>query len=233
MLKGITRAVGNLGRGVGRIARGNVREGLRDIGGSAKTLAPALAFIPGVGTAAALGIGAVGGALSSRSGASANDFLRGAATGAGRAGVGVGAKALLPGIGGMVRGGGAAGLPPVPGAAVTPMNVAAPMGMASSAAPGAGAYSGGGGIGGVVTGIGRWIEKNPAPAAQIGATIAQTYGASQIGKAEDRRAGMEETALQRQWAEDDRLRDARQRAWQIIQARRGNPAPFGGYSGRA
>jgi hypothetical protein len=68
-------------RGLGRIARGNVRQGLRDMAPSAKIAA---AFIPG-GALATAGLGAAAGALEQGRGASFGDIAGGAARGAGTA----------------------------------------------------------------------------------------------------------------------------------------------------
>jgi len=68
-------------RGLGRIARGNVRQGLRDMAPSAKIAA---AFIPG-GALATAGLGAAAGALEQGRGASFGDIAGGAVRGAGTA----------------------------------------------------------------------------------------------------------------------------------------------------
>lgn len=102
-------------RGIGRIARGKFKQGLGDIGGGIKDLAPGLAFIPGVGSLAALGIGAAGGALSrgADKGFNLRNIVQGGAGGAGRAGTGIALKGigskLLSGIQGAGGVGGATG----------------------------------------------------------------------------------------------------------------------------
>lgn len=58
---GLAKKVSNGVRGLGRLARGNVKEGLKDIGGAAAVAAPFL--IPGVGGLATKGLGALGGLL--------------------------------------------------------------------------------------------------------------------------------------------------------------------------
>lgn len=63
-------------RGIGRIVRGDVRAGLRDIGQGAQAAGPALAFIPGVN---AVGMGAMmagAGALGTKKGAGLADSLK-------------------------------------------------------------------------------------------------------------------------------------------------------------
>ena len=109
MRRFIERYTSNPIRGLGRIARGNVRQGLRDMAPAAKVAA---AFIPG-GALASAGLGAAAGALEQGRGASAKDFARGAAGGAA---TGMAGKAFVqnaPGISSMFTGGG--GAPPVPG----------------------------------------------------------------------------------------------------------------------
>ena len=80
----LRNAVSRPVRGLGRIARGNVRQGLGDIGAGARAAAPVVAMVPGVGTLAAAGMGAAGGALerAGQSGANFGSVLGGAAGGA-------------------------------------------------------------------------------------------------------------------------------------------------------
>jgi hypothetical protein len=87
-------------RGIGRIARGNVRQGLRDMSGAA----PIAAMFAG-GPVGSTIVGALGGALGAKKDASMKDFLTGGLKGAG-AGLAAGAA------GGALRGaqGGAQGL---------------------------------------------------------------------------------------------------------------------------
>lgn len=85
-------------RGIGRMARGNVRQGLRDIAPAAQVAAM---FVPG-GQAASAGLGALAGALGQERGASAGDFARGAVGGASTAMAG---RAAQQGIRGMFSAG--------------------------------------------------------------------------------------------------------------------------------
>jgi hypothetical protein len=121
--KGAERFVTNPVRGVGRIARGNVRQGLRDIAPAAQVGAM---FVPG-GQAASAGLGALAGALGQERGASVGDFARGAVGGAGTAMAGRFAQQNFRagmadggGIGGGIKGiftgaGRTPGTPPAPG----------------------------------------------------------------------------------------------------------------------
>lgn len=225
-LKKAAHTVSNPVRGIGRIARGNVRAGLRDIGSSVKTLSPALAFVPGVGTAAALGIGALGGGLAAKKGAGIGDVAKGAAGGAAGAYAGTQLKSALPGIrqgiGQLASRGGAAGAE-IAGAGAGAG--AGGGGMTAMAMPavnvgGAGAgAAGAGGAGGTMAGIGNVargagnvaqnvggaVLKHGATAAQLAGVGAQAYGAQQEGKAMDRQLDFQEEGTRRDWARDEEL----------------------------
>src|SRR3990167_9900753 len=103
----VTRPV----RGVGRILRGKVKQGLGDIGSAAQRAAPLLA-LTGVGAPLAIGIGAAGGALErgARRGFNIENIARGGVTGGGRAA----ATQALKGVAGRL--GGAPGAPATAGA---------------------------------------------------------------------------------------------------------------------
>jgi len=103
MRRFIERYTSNPIRGLGRIVRGNVRQGLRDMAPAAKIAA---AFIPG-GALASAGLGAAAGALEQERGASARDIVGGAVRGAGTATALRGAQQQVRG---MLTGGGAGGV---------------------------------------------------------------------------------------------------------------------------
>lgn len=78
MFKKIGEGIASPFRGIGRIARGNVRQGLRDLSGATKLAA---AFVPG-GAMAAGALGALGGAMGAQRGAGFGDVAKGAGGGA-------------------------------------------------------------------------------------------------------------------------------------------------------
>lgn len=101
--KGVQKVITNPIRGVGRIARGNVRQGLRDMSGAVQTAAM---FVPG-GAMVAGGLGALGGAMGAGKGASFGDIAGRAALGGA---AGVGGQAMRKGFqSGMADGGGLGG----------------------------------------------------------------------------------------------------------------------------
>src|SRR5690606_27016684 len=97
-------------RGIGRIVRGKLREGLEDIGHGAKNIAPVVLGATGVGFPAALAVGAAGGALERgvRKGADFGDMLSGAVGGAASGALGHTGGRVLRGIPSLFSGGGAA-----------------------------------------------------------------------------------------------------------------------------
>lgn len=184
-------------RGVGRLLRGKFREGLGDIGSAAKTAAPLLHAIPGVGTGLAMGIGAAGGAL--EAGLDKNprtNWLKSAAGGATRAGAGALASRYLGG--GAGGGGGGAGS------------------SATELIPGtpefAGAGAGGGGVtgalsragsraGDAVRSVGGFVEKHPT---LVGSGL-EAFGQYQEGKAIERATQVEEDELRRRTSRQENL----------------------------
>jgi len=116
MRRFIERYTSNPIRGLGRIVRGNVRQGLRDMAPAAKIAA---AFIPG-GALASAGLGAAAGALEQERGASARDIVGGAVRGAGTATALRGAQQQVRGMLTGGGSGGAAGALPVDGVAASP-----------------------------------------------------------------------------------------------------------------
>jgi hypothetical protein len=107
--RNITDPIRDAGRGVRQIGQGNVRQGLRDLGGITKLAA---AFVPG-GAMAAGAMGALGGLMSADRKASLGDFAKGAGAGAlqglgGRA-TRMGAQRGAGAIQDMFTGGGGAG----------------------------------------------------------------------------------------------------------------------------
>lgn len=196
-------------RGIGRIARGHVREGLRDIGQGVKTAAPAIAFIPGVGLPAAAAIGAAGGVLGAKKHAGVGDFVRGGLQGAAAGAAGEG----LQGIGKMAMG--ARGLIGAGEGAVDLANPAATYARnlpnVMGKAPGIGSRILGG-----VKDFGKWA--GPEVIGDIVGTGAQMYGAQQMGQAEDRMAALDEEERRYALAEKERRRQAigrvlRDRGW--------------------
>ena len=121
---------------------GALKSGIKKVGKFAQKAAPALAFIPGVGTLAAAGIGAAGGLIG-------GNGLRGAAKGA---------------IGGAAGGLAQAGLSRLGGGANPLAKWASGRGggsALSSGIKGVGGGGGGGGIGGAIRGVGSFIKDNP------------------------------------------------------------------------
>lgn len=164
-LKSIGNAIARPVRGLGRIARGKFREGLHDIGSTAKLAAPVLGAT-GVGMPAAAGLGAIGGALKSgtRKDASLGSTIEGAAGGGAAGALGsLGHKLLAPGSA-------------VAGGVVGPGGVSMP----------AVSTGGGGGLASIGGRIASWAKSNPELATTIVSTGANMAGAHQMGKAADR-----------------------------------------------
>lgn len=198
-------------RGIGRLLRGKFKEGLNDIGDAASDVAPAVAWVPGVGPIAAGALGAGGRFLEE---ATDNDKGINAlgVLGSGAAGYGSGKLAGqvggLSGIGKFLGLGGGGAAP----AAAAPAIPAGATG-APGAAGLANSVSTGGGLAPAPT-IGRVAASSAAPtaaaspggldtltklglASQGAGAAANVYGAHQQGKAEDRRARMEEGEIAR------------------------------------
>lgn len=228
--KGVGRAISRPVRGVGRMLRGNFREGLGDIAHGAKYAA---GFIPGVGPLAAAGIGAAAGALErgAEQGFNAGNIIRGGAGGAVAGLTGEAAQGALRGVGGLVRGGSSAAssLPSasvpsaggstaaVPGAANAGRGITmsalkplagAPSTVSSAATVGAGALSK------VpkpppsaLKGVGSFLAKNPEVATAGMSAGANMMAANQMGQAEDRRLSLEEEQMRQRMSKEGILRD--------------------------
>lgn len=215
-------------RGIGRIVRGKFREGIADIAHGAKYAA---AFVPGVGPGMAAAIGAGAGALErgAERGFNVRNMAQGAVGGAAAGLAGEGVQGLgraglsaVRGIGSRVAGNAAPsamtaagsvptappalsvgspssglrlGMQSMPGVARSVSaglpSVTSPVASVATSAAGTGAGQGLGGIG-----------KMYLASQGLGAA-AQAYGAQQMGKAEDRRAGMEEEGVRRDWEQED------------------------------
>lgn len=188
-------------RGIGRILRGKVQEGLNDIGDSASKLAPAVAFIPGVGPIGAGALGGIGKLLEETTDNDKGVDIGGVAM-AGAGGYGAGklagavggasglvdaAKGGLKGIGSLVTGGGG-------GAAATTSSAAAPgigVGGGTTYSLGSAANTGAKAAGGMDA-----LTK-VALGSQVAGSAANAYGAHQMGKVEDRRMSLEEEEIAR------------------------------------
>lgn len=186
-------------RGVGRILRGNVRQGLRDIAPSAKVAA---AFIPG-GLPAAAALGATAGALEQGPGASAKDFARGAVGGAATGMAGQAFVRGAPGLSNIFTGAG------TPAAGI------------SGAGSTAGKFVGGKGMVPKATGATGWgaVMGNINRNLPIYSTLAEgALGA--YGSSEDRRVREEEARMRQQEQERRYMLDREQFEFQQSMALR-------------
>lgn len=218
-LKKLGELIANPVRGVGRILRGNIKEGLGDIAGTARVAAP---FIPGLGIPAGLAIGA------------ADDLLhdRGLKTAALNAGTSFAASKVASVLAG--KSGGAANALPAEKVATPSMATAGPQlansadgmrqqvaGFLAEGVPQASARVGsfapdaGRAVAGAVAGNtadpGFWGQMTPYEKGSLALRgvggIADAYGAYRQGQVEDRMMEMSEEDRRRQMEREAR-RDA-------------------------
>lgn len=203
MFGAIGRAISRPIRGIGRVVRGiagdeeALRKGIGDIGHGVKVAAP---FIPGLGTVASIGMGALGSAAErlGKDDANLGTVLGSALKGGAQTGVAHIGKALagkgLGAAGGTAGGAAPAGTPGMVNMNGMPMLATAGQGATAGALPSvASAASSPGklaGIGNAVKNVGGrvkgWAEANPELAGTIAGGAADAYGAHQLGRAQDR-----------------------------------------------
>jgi hypothetical protein len=165
--KGAEKFITDPVRGVGRIARGDVRQGLRDMSGAVQA---ASMFVPG-GAMVAGGLGALGGAMGAGKGASFGDVAGRAALGGA---AGVGGQAMRKGFqSGMADGGGIGG-----GLKNLFTGGGGGAGGGAAAPGGQEAQSMLGRLGGAAQSVGRFAAQ-PQVAAGIARGAADMYGGNQ------------------------------------------------------
>jgi hypothetical protein len=201
----VKNAVSKPVRGIGRIARGKFREGMGDIGEGLEAAGPALHAIPGVGTAAAIGLQA-GGAAMNRMGQEGANFGSVAGS-AGRGAAQGGASALGGAAIGKIAGG--AG-----GAAAEGIGDE----LAGSAVDGIGDELAGEAAQGLGSRFGGWVSENPELAGDIAGTGLEAYGAHKDDKARQRAWELEEEERRQRMGADAGSRRA---AGRILNRRRG------------